>query len=232
MNKPVAAQTVEIFATRKSVLEPETIWRLTADALVREQIGAPPSSLWAKVVRIGWHILFPWSAPPGSDHWPNRLAYDQITSIRTRFDPTRVDRARERCDLIGPGAQKISLFSNRYTGFAEFEDQAATFKPFIEELTRRVLAARPDTPVYSGLNWTSYLLQHGLLLLAVLALVSILGVAGFPALGTVWAKILVVISYIGVLWAYTKRNLPRRLNPPERTTTKQPSPSKTAGGTQ
>ena len=51
---------------------------------------------------------------------------------------------------------------------------------------------------------------------------SILGVAGFPALGTVWAKILVVISYIGVLWAYTKRSLPRRLNPPEKTMAKQP----------
>lgn len=232
MDEAVAAPAVETFATRKSVLEPETVWRLTGDALVREQIGAPPSSFWGSVVRVGWRVLFPWSTPAGSDHWPNRIAYNQIVSIRVRFDPTRLDKVRERCDLIGSNRQKISLFSTRYAGFGDFEDQSATYKPFIDELTRRVLAVRPETPVYSGLSWTSYLFQHGLLLLAALALASILSVAGFPALGTVWIKILITISYIGVLWAYTKRNLPRRLNPPDGAGAKQASPSDTRQGTQ
>ena len=231
MNETVAASAVDTYATRKSVLEPETVWRLTADALVRERIGAPPSGIWSSVVRIGWRVLFPWGGPIGSDHWPERIAYDQIASIRVRFDPTRVDRVRERCDLIGPNRVKISLFSTRYKGFGDFTDQATTFKPFIHELTRRILAARPDTPVYSGLTWTSYLLQHGFLLLAVLGLASILGTAGVPAFGTIWIKILITVSYVGVLWAYANRNLPRRLNPPGAPAVNEILPSSTREGT-
>lgn len=214
MQDEVAQSTAETYATRKSVLEPETIWRLTPNALVRERLGSAPNKGWAKFIQIFWRILFPWADPIGGEKWPDSVPYDQITNIRVRFDPTRVDRTRERCDLTLVGGAHISLFSTRYVSFANFEDQTAAYKPFINELTRRVLAARPQTSVHSGLTWTSYLVQHGFLLAAILALASILGVAGFPAFGTIWAKILITLSYVGTLWGYARRNLPRKLNPP------------------
>ncbi len=213
MNEAVASPVVETFTTRKSVLEPETVWRLTADALVREQIGPPPSSFWASALRIGWRILFPWAKPLGSDRWPERVPYDQITSIRLRFDPTRVDRVRERCDLVGLNRQEVSLISTRYITFGDFRDETTTFRPFMDQLTRRVLATRPETPVYSGLKCSSYILQHAVLLIALLAFAGALGLAGVPALGTVWAKALIALSYVGVLFAYARRNWPRKLNP-------------------
>jgi hypothetical protein len=210
----IADVSAETFATRKSVLEPETIWRLTPDALVRERLEGPTKSIWAKIIETVWRILFPWGEPLGGDKWPDTVPYDQIASIRVRFDPTRVDRVRERCDLVHANGARVSLFSTRYVGFANFEDQAAVYKPFINELTRRTLAVRPQTSIHSGLTWPSYIVQHGFLLAALLALVSILGVAGFPALGTIWVKIIIALSYVGVLWAYARRNVPRKLNPP------------------
>jgi hypothetical protein len=210
----IADASADTFATRKSVLEPETIWRLTPDALVRERLEGPPKSIWAKIIETVWRILFPWGESLGGDKWPDTVPYDQIASIRVRFDPTRVDRVRERCDLVHANGARVSLFSTRYVGFANFEDQAAVYKPFINELTRRTLAVRPQTSIHSGLTWPSYIVQHGFLLAALLALVSILGVAGFPALGTIWAKIIIALSYVGVLWAYARRNVPRKLNPP------------------
>ncbi len=183
MQDESANVSVETFATRKSVLEPETIWRLTPGALVRERLEGPPKSIWAKIIQTGWRLLFPWSEPLGGDKWPASVPYDQIVSIRVRFDPTRVDRVRERCDLVHANGARVSIFSTRYVSFANFEDQAAAYKPFINELTRRTLAVRPQTSIHSGLTWTSYIVQHGFLLAALLALVSVLGMAGFPALG-------------------------------------------------
>ncbi|MFN3891915.1 MAG: hypothetical protein ACK4MV_16085 [Beijerinckiaceae bacterium] len=216
MDEPGTAPAERTYATRKSVLEPETIWRLTPGALVRERIGEPPRSVWRTIVEVGYRVLFPWGGPLTSDGWPDRVPYEDISSLRVRFDPTRFDRSRERCDLVGPGGARVSLFSTRYVSFGSFEDTSDGYKPFINELTQRVLAARPETAVYSGLTWTSYIIQHGVLLLALLALASVLAMAGLPALGTVWAKIIITLSYVGTMWAYTRRNLPRKLNPPRR----------------
>jgi hypothetical protein len=210
-----AAPVAEKYVTRNSVLEGETTWRLTDDALVRELTGEPPSSVWRAIVRMGWRILFPWANAPGSDNWPERVPYANITSIRVRYDPTRFDRSRERCDLTGPDGARVSIFSTRYVSFGNFQDLSETYKPFINRLTQLVLTERPEAPVYSGLTWTSYIIQHGFLLLALVALASVLGMAGVPAFGGVWVKLLIALSYVGVLWAYAVRNRPRNLNPPE-----------------
>ena len=206
----------QTYATRKSALARETIWRLTPDAFVREAAGEAPPRGWRTFIEILWRVVFPWGGPLDDELWPDVTPYDEITSIRTRFDPTRFDRNRERCDLTDRQGRRVSLFSTRYMGVGDFEDQSKTYAPFVAELTRRVIASRPETPIYEGLSWTAYLLQHGVLLVALLALASILSVAGMPGLGTIWAKIVITLSYAGTMWAYATRNRPRKVNPPQR----------------
>lgn len=182
MHEHLGALSQETYTTRKSVLTRETTWRLTKDSLVREVHGEPVSSGWRTFIEIAWRILFPWSRPLGDESWPNAFPFEQIVSIRTRFDPTRFDLKRERCDLIDAQGRRVSLFSTRYVSAGNFADQSQIYAPFVGELTRRVIAARPQTLVSSGLSWPAYLTQHGLLLLAILALASVLAIAGVPGL--------------------------------------------------
>lgn len=216
MDQRVGALPSEAYTTRKSVLTRETTWRLTPDALVREARGELSAGGWRRLIQTAWRVLFPWGGRLDEDCWPDVAPFDQIVSIRTRFDPTRFDRERERCDLKDAQGRRVSLFSTRYVSFGNFEDQSQAYAPFIAELTRRVVDARPQTAVFTGLSWPAYLLQHGALLIALLALASVLSMAGLPGFGTIWAKFVITLSYGGLLWAYATRNRPRRVNPPVR----------------
>ncbi|MBX9758719.1 MAG: hypothetical protein K2Y29_08060 [Beijerinckiaceae bacterium] len=204
----------EIYTTRKSVLAPQKTWRLTPHALVRESREQPLSSSSRKLVETLWRILLPWASPLTDDSWPDAAPFEEIVCIRTRFDPTRFDFKRERCDLVDAQGRRTSLFSTRYVSVGNFEDQSQSYTPFVAELTRRVMAAHPRVRVCSGLSWPAYLLQHGLVLVALLALASMLSVAGLPLVGTIWAKLIIAFSYSSVLWSYARRNRPRRINPP------------------
>ena len=216
MNQQVAGPAEPTYAARKSVLEQETIWRLTPSAITRDRVSQPPQSAWGTIIQIAWRVLFPFATPLGADNWPDRVEYMDIHSIRVRFDPTRFDRTRERCDLIGPDGEKASLFSTSFVSFGQFEDRSVPYRAFVDELTQRVLAVRSETPIYSGLSWKSYIFQHGFLLLMLLLFSSVLGAIGAPAFGTIWAKVAITLSYIGLIWTYAKRNFPGKINPPKR----------------
>ena len=150
MDERLVAPPSAAYTTRKSVLTRETTWRLTPEALVRESHGEPLSSRWRTVIEILWRILFPWAGRLDDDSWPDVMPLDRIASIRTRFDPTRFDRTRERCDLRGSQGERVSLFSTRYLGVANFEDQSEAYAPFVAELTRRVMDATPPNSCVRG----------------------------------------------------------------------------------
>ena len=199
MTDEASAMTDFTYEVRKSVLGPCLSWRLAAGSLICEVQAE--------------------NAEPGGmrgllGQWPREVPYDQITSIRLSFDPTRVDSRRYRCVLRGPGEVRASIVSTSYAGFASFEDRGERYAPFIRELVRRVQTARPTVKVATGLSWPAYILQHGFLLGAIIALVSVLGVTGVPAFGPVYVKLAIVVLYGGTLARYARVNRPRDLTLP------------------
>ena len=110
---------------RSSILERETIWRLLPDAIEREQ-----------VLKDGKDLTV-------------RYPYGDIREIRLSFAPTRVDRARYRCDFQLKNGTLVAILSTHYAGFADFEDRGATYAPLVRGLIERV--AQPIRPASSRL---------------------------------------------------------------------------------
>jgi hypothetical protein len=199
---PSATDNPEIvFSARRSELEPCLCWRLTGDALICER-GAMPKSLLS------------WMRVSSLDQWPPAVPLHDIVSIRLRFDPTRFASNRFRCDLQSGNGARISIFSTHYAGFGEFEDRGDQYAVFTKALILRVQELRPSLNLEGGVSWASYLVQHGLLLLALIALVTMLGIAGVPMFGATWVKFAIVLTYIGLAVRYAWINIPRSLAPP------------------
>jgi len=193
MASPTASATTALtYSARRNIREAEIGWQLSDDALICE---AGP------LAAVG-------------EYWPKRVPYAEISAIRVRFDPTRFDTNRYRCDLRGPEGARYTLYSSSYAGFADFTDQGDSFSPFVRELMARVQRARPSAEVTTGLSWPAYLLQHGLVLIALLVLVTVLGIAGMPGFGSIWVKLALVVGYAGMLWRHARRNWPQDLSLP------------------
>jgi hypothetical protein len=186
MNEP----TPPTFVARANVLEHEAIWRLTPDAL--ELQGGPTAA--PDVVM--------------------RFPYRDIVGVRLSYAPSRADSARYRCDLTMRSGGKIAILSTHYAGFADFEDRAATYAPFVRALIARVAAANPSTRFRSGKNPIVYLAEHLFLLAMVALLVFVLSVTGFmPLSESSWSKLFIVIGFIPLLIVYTHKNWPRTFKP-------------------
>jgi hypothetical protein len=213
---PASLQAGLTYSARRNVLEPVLTWRLADDALACECEGRPfiaskrPLAISILLGLVSWLLI------ASSKAWPASVPYRDITMIRLRFDPTRFDGNRYRCDLRNGAGARTTIFSTSYAGPGSFEDRAAHYAPFIRVLVQRVQVARPSVKIASGISWPAYVLQHGLLLAALLALVTVLGVAGLPGFGSNWVKLAIIASYGGALWRYARRNWPRDLSLPPR----------------
>jgi hypothetical protein len=204
------------YCARRSVLEPQLAWRLSGDALLCERDGAPFTTPQRSRAMGILRVLLPVLLLLPRHGWPARMAYRDIIAIRVHYDPTRFDHKRYRCDLRGIGGARTALFSTSYTGPGSFEDRSDGFTPFVHELVLRVQHANPAARVATGLSWPTYILQHGLVLAALLGLVAMLGVAGIPAFGSFWVKLAIIACYGGMLWRYARRNRPKDLTLPPR----------------
>ncbi len=193
-----------VFTARRSELEPCLCWRLTRDALICER-GAVPKSLLS------------WTRGSSLDQWPPAIPLSDIVSIRLRFDPTRFASNRFRCDLQSGSGARISIFSTHYAGPGRFEDRADQYASFMRALIVRVQKLRPSVEMRGGVSWPAYLVQHGLLLLSLIALVAMLGIAGVPMFGQAWVKFAIVLTYIGLAVRYAWINIPRSLALPPQT---------------
>lgn len=201
------------YSSRQSLFHPTFRWRLEGDALVVTPLApdhAAPRG-WAGRLAARFQIV---DGGAGHPSWPERMPLMDITEIRVRFDPTRFDTNRYRCDLKGSGGANATLFSTSAQAPMVFRDQAASFSPFISALVERTQRVRPQVRIGAGLSGAAFVLEHGAVLLAVVALVSVLDLAGVPALGSVWVKGLVVAGSIGPLLLYSWRNRPRDLSLP------------------
>lgn len=192
------------FSARPGVLEPCLRWRLSGDELLCE--------------REATHVrLLPGLRRSQHNRWPERIPLGRIESIRARFDPTRFALYRYRCDLVSDAGARISVFSSHYVGPGQFEDRGEEYAVFVQALVLRTQRIHPSVKLAGGLSWPSYLLQHGLLLVALVALMTMLGIAGAPMIGSGWAKLAVIFTYAGVALRYGWVNIPRDLTlPPHR----------------
>ncbi len=209
------SDTTELtFSARRSELEPCLHWRLTQEALLYERGPDPIATPLHGGIRLILRLMLPWLRTPLDDRWPERIPFHEITSIKARFDPTRFDPHRYRCDLRGQNGARISIFSTHYIGPGKFDDRGDEYKAFVSNLALRVQRSRPSVKLTTGLSWPSYLLQHGLLLVSLIALVMILGIAGFPPFGLIWVKLAIITTYAGVALRYVWVNFPKDLTLP------------------
>jgi hypothetical protein len=175
---------------RTSILEQETVWRLTPDALEREQVLKD-----GKTVTV-------------------RYPYQDIREIRLSFAPTRVDRVRYRCDFQLRNGTLVAILSTHYAGFVDFEDRGATYGPLVRGLIERVAAANPACKFHAGKLPGAYWGEHIFLFLVIVLLVLVIGMVGGASLSTlVLIKLGILVFYIPVMILYTRKNWPRSFDP-------------------
>lgn len=200
-----------VYSARRSILEPCLSWLLTDKALICERDGIPYVIPEPPRIAVILRALIPWLSIRPAKSWPPRISYCDIATIRTRFDPTRFDRNRYRCDLRSTTGDRTTLFSTHYVDIASFKDQQESYAPFIRAMIMRVQISNPSAVITTGLSWPAYILQHGALLLTLFALLTMLGVVGVPGLGSGWIKLVILTSYGGILWRYARRNMPKNI---------------------
>ena len=137
-----------------------------------------------------------------------------ITQINLRYGPTRFCRNRFRMNLNHSSGEKLTVSNVSFKGFAEFDDQSDTYRPFVQSLHRALLANGSETRFHGGLSSLSYWLHWLLTLFVGLALV-VVGWA-FVAIGLSWlilVKIALIIFYLPTLLAFMRRGKPSTYDP-------------------
>lgn len=164
------------------MLEGETTWTLTPDALERSDPGRPP-------------LL---------------LSYRDFMELRLSYDPTRFDTRRFRCDIAARGRGRVTIMSTSYVSLGDFEDRGAHYTPFVRALVARVAQAAPDCRLRAGKRPWTYWAQHAFLLTMLILLGLALALfSGFSISGLVAVKLGIIAFYIPIAIGYARRNLPK-----------------------
>jgi hypothetical protein len=79
-----------------------------------------------------------------------QIPYDQVSNIRLRYLANNRYRTNNYCCSITFGQTSLDIYSSSYLGIADFNNQAATYVPFVKELVQKVKAANPSCIVYTG----------------------------------------------------------------------------------
>jgi hypothetical protein len=211
MNKAVEPV---VHRARVNAFQQEATWRLGPDALERDGGEPAAAPVWAQLARFVVRLIVPWALDPIERGGAARFPYAEVRDLRLRFDPTRFDKARHRCDLRLADGRRAHVFSTHFVGVADFEDRAATYVPLVYGLVARIAAASPRCRFRSGKSRLAYWAEHIFLLAVTALLVFVLFLVGGQGISELaWLKLAIVISFIPVLIAYTRKNWPRRFEP-------------------
>ena len=203
----------------------EATWRLGPDALEREGGEPADAPWWARLSRFYLRLIMPWairSIEPqarirasstrygGSARFP----YASICELRLCFDPTRADDTRHRCDIRLADRQKASFYSTHFVGFSEFEDRAASYTALVRELVARVVRANPSCRFRARKRPIVYWTEHIVLLALAALLVFVLALVGGVAITDLFlVKLGVIVAFVPVMIAYTRKNRPGSFDP-------------------
>jgi hypothetical protein len=175
---------------RASLLEHEAVWRLEDDALVLQ--GGPAADADSVL----------------------RFPYREIVRLRLSYEPSRVDGERYRCDLRMRSGQQLVIMSTHYVGFADFENRAASYVPFVRALVARVAQENPAARFRSGKKLVTFWAEHIFLAMMVALLIFVLIAIGTSSLSdSSWSKLWMILGSIPLLIAYTRKNRPRPFKP-------------------
>jgi hypothetical protein len=175
---------------RLSKFRRETTYRLTPDALA-----------WSE------------GEPDGA------LAFADIRRIRV-YDSVGANAVPDfkQCTITPTKGRAITLNSNHFGGFANWESRTARFEPFVDALLRHAALANPRIGFISGMPvalWIAWLV-----ILAVICLVLPLGIAvvvieghemSLGLLVTLSACLAMVLAFFPLL-RMVRRNKPRRFD--------------------
>lgn len=203
-----------VHASRANVFQREATWRLSGDMLTREG-GEPADAGWfPRAMRIFLRILLPWYVILIEAGGPAQFRCADIVRMRLRFDPTRFDHERHRCEITMRDRTKVSIWSTHYVSAGEFENRAATYTPLVRALVAHTAAANPACDFRIGkkaiLFWAEFAFLLAMFTLLVFVLMAF---GGYGLSGLVIVKLIIVVSFIPLLLRYMRKNRPGRFSP-------------------
>jgi hypothetical protein len=144
---------------------------------------------------------------------PARFPLADIVEIRLRFDPTRFDTRRYRCDLHTRSGQEATIWSTHFLSVAQFEDRRASFVSLVRALASGVALANPGCRFVGGRPPLTYWMELGFLAITMLFLVAALTLLEGAIGSFIWFRLLLVAFWVPLVITYTRRNWPRRFDP-------------------
>jgi hypothetical protein len=110
--------------------------------------------------------------------------------------------------------ERASIYSVHFDGVISSQDRAGTYVPLVHGLIARIAAINPDCRFWSGKPALVYWLQIGAILVLLLALLAVLAfLTGFELSDLALVKLVVIISFIPVMYLYVRKNKPQQFAP-------------------
>jgi hypothetical protein len=174
------------YGFRASALSRNRVFRLTEDALVWQDEGAPLDGVFL----------------------------DDIAEVRVAYAPTRVARNRYRTQVIFRQGGMVELFNTHYAGFADFEERNAEYAAFVRALHRRLADRNAPATFRKGDSPAAYAgnLALATFVFAMIALAFVL----LFNFGLVWialVKLAIVLFFVPALIRYVRRSRPAAYDP-------------------
>lgn len=141
-----------------------------------------------------------------------RIPLSQITDVHLMAAPSRAASGRYLCTLRA-GGRKIVLSNTHYKSFANFEDQSAEFRPFVEALHQGIGRAAPAATGRVGSSPIGYALALFFGWGFLIALAALVIVFWDELQGRTLIKAIVALFLVGAMWRYTTNNKPRTYSP-------------------
>jgi hypothetical protein len=166
-------------------------------------------------LRVLLRILWPWWSliAPVEPGGPARFLLSDIVEIRLRFDPTRFDTRRYRCDLRTRDEPKATMWSTHFRSVASFEDRGASYARLVRTLASGVARANPQCRFVGGPRPLVYWAGQGLIAVAMLALIAALTLVGSALDPFILLRLSLFALWGWLAIPYARRNWPRRLDP-------------------
>lgn len=109
-----------------------------------------------------------------------RIEYKDVHRVWLSYRPRRFRQFNYECQILFRSF-KFNINSSGYKGVGNFEDQRATYTPFIQEFVRRLKLANPGAKVYKGSPPMRFWVSLLIVLFTILILMDVLYY--FPFLG-------------------------------------------------
>lgn len=134
------------------------------------------------------------------------MSYKDIHSIRLQFQPYFRYRSNNYCCEITTSFGVFQILSTHYVGFAEFEDRADSYTPFVLAFVKNLKASNPYCIIHTGQKPSAFSGNIALIAASILLLYFLWSV--IPLSG----KLVPIIVVLIVAWSYLKVSI--RVNRP------------------